>query len=141
MSEQKMSTEEKAEIWADMIGDDFLYMAKQFREILDEAPEAFAMVAKFTGVGLRKAYALAQIDRSFRVLNIERKRLYRIGWTKLQLVANHITEANCEELLALAETSTVRELTLLLPTRCRSPEHVAWCSISRPTSMRCSRLR
>jgi len=41
MSEQKMSTEEKAEIWADMIGDDFLYMAKQFREILDEAPEAF----------------------------------------------------------------------------------------------------
>ena len=141
MSEQKMSTEEKAEIWADMIGDDFLYMAKQFREILDEAPDTFSMVAKFTGVGLRKAYALPQIDRNFRVLNIERKRLYRIGWTKLQLVANHITEENCEELLALAETSTVRELTLLLRNEVPLAEHAAWCSISRPTNMRCSRLR
>jgi hypothetical protein len=37
-----------------------------------------------------------------------------IGWTKLALLAEHITSANSDQLLDLAETSTVRELTLLL---------------------------
>lgn len=96
------------------IGDDFLELAKWFREIQDEAPERFALEAKSSGVGLRKAYALAQIDRRIRPLDIGRELLGRIGWTKLQVVSNHINVKNFKELLALAESSSAHELAMTM---------------------------
>ena len=63
----------------------------------------FVSVAKNLGIGLRKAYHLAQIDRSFHALGIAPDRLRRIGWTKLSHLAPHIDADNAKELLTLAE--------------------------------------
>lgn len=96
------------------IGDNFMTAARYFRKIHDLIPEKFSEVAKRTGIGLRKAYYLAAIDRRFNNLGVTQTRLTEIGWAKLMLLVDHINESNCEALLQLAETSTARELTLKL---------------------------
>jgi hypothetical protein len=102
------------EVAALEIGDNFLNAARYFREIQDTMPDKFSYLAKLTGIGLRKAYYLAGIDRRFRDLGVERGRLEAIGWTKVRMIADHVTKANCKELIELAETSTARELGLKL---------------------------
>lgn len=94
------------EAFVDMIGDHFLEAARYLREIQDEQPENFVSVAKSLGIGPRKAYHLAQIDRSFHALGIAPDRLRRIGWTKLSLLAPHIDADTANELLTLAEAVT-----------------------------------
>jgi hypothetical protein len=107
-------TQLSLEITASAIGDNFMNVARHFREAQDAAPEEFHKLVKKTGIGLRKAYYLAAIDRRFRELGVSRDRLSEIGWTKVMLLTDHITHTNCEELLQLAESSSVRELTLKL---------------------------
>ncbi|WP_439544167.1 hypothetical protein [Hyphomicrobium sp.] len=102
------------EVAALEIGDNFMKAARYFREIQDTMPDKFSYLAKLTGIGLRKAYYLAGIDRKFRNLGIERSRLENIGWTKVRLISDYVNKGNWEELLQLAETSTARELTLKL---------------------------
>lgn len=102
------------EIAALEIGDNFMNSARYFREIQDTMPDKFSYLAKLTGIGLRKAYYLAGIDRKFRNLGVNRSRLESIGWTKVRLISDHVNEGNSEELLQLAESSSARELTLKL---------------------------
>lgn len=92
----------------------FLEMAAHFRQVQDNAPELFAVIAKLADVSLRKAYYLVSIDRTFGDLGVPRARLRAIGWSKLKMVIDLITTSNCEELLSMAEASTVREFGLLL---------------------------
>lgn len=107
-------TKDKIEFAADWAGDGFLLAARRLREIQDKKPEAFAAVAQYLGVRLRKAYYLAQIDRTFDSLGVNGKRLAAIGWSKVRLLCDHVTPDNVEDLLGLAELSTVRELKLFL---------------------------
>jgi|SRR6185312_4482114 len=110
MSEKPLSF--KVEYTIDWVGDSFLLLARRLRDVQDETPEMFASVAKLNGIGLRKAFYLARIDRQFRTLGVDENHLCAIGWSKLRLICDHITEANCKQLLQLAETSTVHELEL-----------------------------
>src|SRR5690606_10289370 len=114
VSEYSEGAKKKAEHIALFIGDNFLYAARQLREVQDETPELFQTVVEYTGIGLRKAYYLVQIDRQFSKLGIERNRLGRVGWTKLQLIGPYISKANCEELLSLAEKHTAYELSMIM---------------------------
>lgn len=98
----------------DIIGDDFLQAAKYFRKLQDEAPEKFASVAKHCGIDRRTAYYWAQIDRTFEALGVDEMRLSRIGWTKLQIIAKHIDQENCESLLTIAETCSARDVALMM---------------------------
>lgn len=98
----------------DMIGDHFLEAARYLREIQDQHSDDFASIAKSLGIGQRKAYHLAQIDRSFHALGIEPDRLRRIGWTKLSHIAPVVHADNVEEWLSLAEAVTAYELKLHL---------------------------
>lgn len=100
--------------FVDMIGDHFLEAARYLREIQDEHPDDFVSVAKSLGIGVRKAYHLAQIDRSFHELGIAPDRLRKIGWTKLSHLAPHINADNAKELLGLAEAVTAHELKMQL---------------------------
>ena len=100
--------------FVDMVGDHFLEAARYLREIQDEHPDDFVSVAKNLGIGPRKAYHLAQIDRSFHALGIAPDRLRRIGWTKLSHLAPHIDADNAKELLTLAEAVTAHELKMHL---------------------------
>ena len=108
------SEQVEAEPVPDLIGKDFLYIARRLREIQDGAPGSFAIIAKYNGIGLRKAYALAQIDRCFEALNIDPKQLRRVGWSKLRTLCPHITIENCKKLLSLAETVSAQELAAAL---------------------------
>ena len=104
----------KTELITALIDDDFLAAAQLLRKIQDETPDAFAAVAKSAGVGLRKAYALVQIDRCFATLNVDRKLLRGIGWSKLQILCRHITIDNHQELLSLAQNVCAHELSVIL---------------------------
>jgi len=104
----------KTELITALIEYDFLAAAQLLRGIQDKTPEAFATAAKFAGIGLRKAYALAQIDRCFSVLNVERKLLCNIGWSKLQILCQHITLDNHQKLLSLAQNVCAHELSAIL---------------------------
>lgn len=104
----------KGQATAEHLGWGFMRIAKQFREVQDYAPDQFVQIAALMGVSLRTAYYFAKIDRAFSSLNVDEGRLLVIGWTKLKIIADHINSSNSEQLLDLAETSTVRELKILV---------------------------
>lgn len=94
----------------EMLDDHFVEASKFLRKVLDEQPDDFQNIAKALGIGHRKAYNLVQIDRVFGPLGISAKRLRKIGWTKLALLAPHVTEAGADQWLTLAETMTAYQL-------------------------------
>jgi hypothetical protein len=100
----------KAEIAATIIGDDFITIARRLREILEEKPDLFPQVANSLSLGIRKAYHLAEIDRRFHKLGVNRERLRRVGWTKLAILAPHVTTGNVDALLDIAESNTAHEI-------------------------------
>ena len=114
MNKKSITPKQKAELIASFIGDNFIEAARHLREVQDETPELFAMVVKHTGIGMRKAYYLAEIDRRFRKLGVDRNRLRKIGWTKVQIIGRHINKTNLEDLLSLAEKHTAYELNALM---------------------------
>ena len=93
-----------------MVGGDFVVAARMLREAQDEFPDKFAQVAKDLGIGKRKAYALAQINRTFDDLGVPWERLRQIGWTKLMIIAPYAGEDSLDGLLDLAEACTAHEL-------------------------------
>jgi hypothetical protein len=111
---KKMSSFTSAEITAEFLGDSFWRIARYFAELQEHTPEQLPVVAKLVGIGRRKAYYYARIYRVFSSLGVDEDRLDLIGWTKLTVLANHITKSNCEQLLSLAESCTARELTILM---------------------------
>lgn len=122
MNSTYSKTTKVPQAFVDMLGDHFLEAAHYLREIQDENPDEFASVAKKLKIGSRKAYNLAQIDRSFRDLGVATDRLRHIGWTKLALLSSHVDTDNVEELLALAERCTAHELKMRLRGSAFDPE-------------------
>lgn len=122
MKEANSKAPRVPQAFVDMIGDHFLEAARYLREIQDEHPDDFASVAKKLKIGNRKAYNLAQIDRSFHDLGVATDRLRRIGWTKLALLSSYVDADNVEELLALAESGTAHELKMYLRGSTFDPE-------------------
>ena len=112
--EDKKSSHPLPEIMVDVIGSHFLEAANYLREIQDEAPDQFVPVVKQLGIGLRKGYALAQIDRAFHDRSIDRDRLRMIGWTKLAMLAPYVDNDNVETLLGIAEELPAHAVRLLV---------------------------
>lgn len=112
MDNEKFYLVEKAEFISELLGDNFMRLARALREIQDEQPDIFLRVAKLVGLGKRKAYALARIARQFE--SVSEKRLYSIGWTKLQIIGRYLTDENSDYLLQLAEKNTAHDLEVLL---------------------------
>ncbi len=105
---------DKIESVADLIGDNFLELGRMLRELQDADPDTFFPVVDRLGLSQRKAYYLVKIDRTFRSLPIPSERLHAIGWTKLQLIAPHVSPETWVELIELAETRTVHQLEAIL---------------------------
>lgn len=103
-----------AKMIASAMTDDFLDLARRLRDVHNLAPDDFRSVIKMAGVGKRKGYALLQIDRCFGALTFDRDRLLAIGWSKAVVLARHIDQQNCEQLLSLAEEHTVHDLAVIL---------------------------
>ena len=88
----------------------FLDLGHLLRIAQDNDKPLFESLRKIPGLGSRKAYYLAGIDRVFGELPVERERLIQIGWTKLQLMAGVLNETNYHELLVAAENHTAQQL-------------------------------
>lgn len=110
----KKSSITGAEIIAEHLGSSFWKIARYFHELQLHAPDRLPTVAKLVGMSRRRAFYFGQIYRVFSSLEVDEHRLDRVGWTKLKILANHVTKANCEQLLDLAEGCTARELSILM---------------------------
>lgn len=94
--------------------DNFMQVARRLRQVLDSRPDEFLAVIEQLGVSKRTAYYLAEIDQAFAGLNVDHRRLNRIGWTKLRLLSHRIDARNCEKLLTLAESNSSYNLARLM---------------------------
>lgn len=92
---------------------EFAELAAVLSDLRGVAPREFRGVAKEIGISTRTAHYLVKLwdiveDHK------ERDRLLTLGWTKLSLVAPHLTKKNAEAILSFAETHTVQECRLHL---------------------------
>ena len=94
--------------------DDLMDVAHHLGKVLGDTPDEFLTVAKQLGIARRKAYYYVEIDRAFAKLQVDSRRLNRIGWTKLRLVSPHVNARNCERLLKLAEENSTYGLARLM---------------------------
>ena len=94
--------------------DKFLELASLLRALHDTAPDDFKQLIKIPQLGRRKGYYLVAIDKAFANLKVPPFQLNQIGWTKLQVIASHVTPANVNQLLALAEKHTTENLKAIM---------------------------
>ena len=92
------------------IDEEFIELGSLLHNLQETAPEDFQALLSQPQLGKRKGYYLIEIDRAFADSGVPGKRLKRLGWTKLQIIARHVAPDNCEELLKLAETHTAKNL-------------------------------
>ena len=92
------------------VEDTFLELGRSLRQLLDRDPGLFQQIVKKGHLGRRKAYYLVEVSRKFKPLPIGWPRLKKIGWTKLQIIGQHVTKDNVEELVSLAEQLKTKQL-------------------------------
>ena len=92
------------------LNDKFLELASLLRQLYETSHHDFKTLISIPQLGPRKGYYLVEIDKAFGGNEHLRPRLNKIGWTKLQLIAKHVTPDNREDLLKLAEAHTAKNL-------------------------------
>ncbi len=100
----------RALLLVSQIDEEFIELGSLLHNLQETAPEDFQALLSQPQLGKRKGYYLIEIDRAFADSGVPGKRLKRLGWTKLQIIARHVAPDNCEELLKLAETHTAKNL-------------------------------
>lgn len=76
-----------------------------------EEKGGFALyVSEVLGLGYRKALYLVEIYTKFNKFGISSDKVALLGWTKAQVIASAMGQDNAEQLVELAETSTVSDL-------------------------------
>ena len=70
----------------------------------------FEDIRKDAGLDRRTAYYLLELHHTLAPLALDRARLTRLGWTRLQLLAKDLTPDNAEERLTEAEGTTAQGL-------------------------------
>ena len=90
--------------------DNFLELASLLRQVYETSHHDFKTLISIPQLGPRKGYYLVEIDKAFGGNEHLRPRLNKIGWTKLQLIAKHVTHDNREDFLKLAEANTAKNL-------------------------------
>ena len=86
------------------VEDNFLELGRSLRHLQDRDPDLFQQVVTKGELGRRKAYYLVEVSRTFDKAPVPKSRLRKIGWTKLQLIAKHVTPHNLDDLLELAKS-------------------------------------
>lgn len=120
MIDEKPSLQDHIELVANFIGDNFLQLARQLRDLQDfdtDKPteqKRFIKVVDHLRIGRRKAYQLARVSRIFQDRGIPEGRLCKIGWSKLAIIGRYLTEKNVDTLLKMAEQNIGHDLSVLL---------------------------
>jgi len=94
--------------------DKFLELGARLRQLQETNPDDFQELISMPQLGRRKGYYLVEIDRVFGGNEQLGPRLNKIGWTKLVMIAKHVTPDNREHLLKLAEAHNVRNLNAIM---------------------------
>ena len=79
--------------------DNFLELGKTLAQLTSDS---FRKMYQSTNLGRRKAYYLVEIWDKFHGLPVPKAKLKEVGWTKLTLLAKHVTKENAAELLDVA---------------------------------------
>lgn len=114
MEGTKSNTSKVTQMIVDMMDDHFLEVARHLRETQKNHPEDFRSVARELKIGIRKAYNLVQISRTFDDLGVPIEQLRRTGWTKLALLSSYVDADNIDTLLAKAADCTAHKLKMYL---------------------------
>ena len=96
------------------LDDSFLELGSLLRQLQETSPHDFKALISTPQLRRRKGYYLVDIDRAFGGNEQLRPRLNKIGWTKLAMIAKHVTQDNREDLLQLAEAHTARNLQAIM---------------------------
>jgi hypothetical protein len=93
----------------------FLQLARGLAEVRHQLPERFSDLIKQSGLNSRRAYYLIEMAEHLSRLEaqgvrLDEERLQRIGWSKLRVIARHLTPRNVGQWLEWAERETIREL-------------------------------
>lgn len=102
------------ETMASSSNESFLDIAELMWELKQTDPDAFRTAWMALPMSERKTYALAKIGEIFDEYEHSRERLTRIGWTKLEMIAEHVTPKTIPMFLSLAERFTTRDLRRIL---------------------------
>ena len=110
MTEGTDALYEKALELSANVPDNFVELGRALSQLYDRDPNLFRQLAAKSNMGLRMAYHLVEVSRTFEPLSIPRDQLRKIGWPKLQLIAKHVTPNTLDALLQLAEDTTAEDL-------------------------------
>ena len=69
-----------------------------------------AYVQETAGISLRTAQELLRVIRACQTVNLSTTEITRLGWSKLAVVAQHLTPENATALLAQVEQTSYRQL-------------------------------
>jgi len=82
---------------------DFLAVADHLSAVQKKDGDRLLEEAARLGVGRRKAYYLLELREKLQSIPAPRDQLRKIGWTKLQVIADQLSPANYQTLLQQAE--------------------------------------
>lgn len=93
----------------------FLELASLLSDLHDIDAAALADVPSLSRISRRRMYYLLQVGQLIRAEKISASQAQRIGWTKLQIIAQHLSKpekvgAELPEALALASATKSRDL-------------------------------
>ena len=89
---------------------DFIALAAYLREVSEASGASVVDTAAELGVNKRKALYLVEIAKAIDGLDIHEERFRKIGWTKLMVIAPHLTSETADDLLSAAEKHKVPDL-------------------------------
>ena len=114
MTLSKQETFDSAVRLAARVDDDFIELAAYCGGFKERDQDLYNRVCDETRLDRRKAYYLSRSHGRSKDLPIPRERLARIGWTKMQIIADQLTRQNWREMLELAEQHTAHGLKAVL---------------------------
>jgi len=89
-------------------------LADCLRRLHKRDPGEFRIFINESGLSRRKAYYLLKIGQRIDQAALPIVRLRKIGWTKLEVIGDHLTRHSAAELLKLAEENTTHDLKSLM---------------------------
>lgn len=109
-----MTNIENIIILSSRFGETFIDIAEIVWEIKQADPEQFKLLWRTTPLGRRRTYALARIGRLLQDYDLDRTRVARLGWSKVEMIAAKLTPKSMNALLVLAEGHNARDLRRVL---------------------------
>jgi hypothetical protein len=93
----------------------FLQLARGLADVRNNAPDRWGDLIRQSGLNARRAYYLVEMAEHLSRLEaqgvrFDEDRLQRVGWSKLRVIARHLTPRNVGKWLERAERETIREL-------------------------------